>query len=90
LSGAASATNPAVGVNVRDQWGFNLSYNTINNNNGNGVNHVTTLRGIYTTSSSINASMNINYNTLTIKGVEQLHKYQLSKIMEVLQEQITL
>jgi hypothetical protein len=68
FGGGASATNAAVGVNVRDQWGFNLSYNTINNNNGSGVNHVTTLRGIYTTASSINASMNINYNTLTIKG----------------------
>ena len=68
FGGGASATNPAVGVNVRDQWGFNLSYNTINNNTGSGVNHVTTLRGIYTTASSINASMNINYNTLTIKG----------------------
>ena len=68
FGGGASATNPAVGVNVRDQWGFNLSYNTINNNNGSGVNHVATLRGIYTTASSINASMNINYNTLTIKG----------------------
>ncbi len=61
-------TNPAVGVNVRDQWGFNLSYNTINNNTGSGVNHTATMRGIYTTASSINSSMNINYNTLTIKG----------------------
>ncbi len=68
FGGGAVATIAAVGVNVRDQWGFNLSYNTINNNNGSGVNHVSTLRGIYTTASSINASMNINYNTLTIKG----------------------
>ncbi len=68
FGGATSATNAAVGVNVRDQWGFNLSYNTINNNNGSGVNHVSTIRGIFTTASSINASMNINYNTLTIKG----------------------
>lgn len=68
FGGGTAANTAAVGVNVRDQWGFNLSYNTINNNNGSGVNHVSTIRGIYTTASSINASMNINYNTLTVKA----------------------
>ena len=29
------------------QWSINISYNTVNNNNGAGVNHATTLRGIY-------------------------------------------
>ena len=45
--GATAATNPAVGIRANNQWGMNISYNTINNNNGSGVNHATTLRGIY-------------------------------------------
>ncbi|MEI6853710.1 MAG: hypothetical protein WCL06_12755, partial [Bacteroidota bacterium] len=67
FGGAAAATNPAAGIRVNNQWGINISYNTINNNNGSGVNHVSTLRGIYAQAGT-SASANINYNNVTIKG----------------------
>ncbi|MBL7728798.1 MAG: hypothetical protein JNM68_13970, partial [Dinghuibacter sp.] len=66
--GAAAATNPAHGIFANNQWGFNCSYNTINNNNGSGVNHVSTLRGIFLNASSTSASVNCNNNNITIKG----------------------
>lgn len=65
--GATGATNPAAGIRANYQWGVNISYNTINNNDGSGVNHPSTLRGIYA-QAGISANANINYNTLTIKG----------------------
>ncbi|MBC5834593.1 T9SS sorting signal type C domain-containing protein [Flavobacterium sp. F372] len=63
--GATGATNPAAGIRISDQWGFNASYNTINNNNGTGVNHVSFISGIIT-SGSTSASGNINYNNVTV------------------------
>lgn len=65
--GATGATNPAAGIRATNQWGVNISYNTIINNNGSGVNHVSTLRGIYAQSGT-SANANINFNSLTIKG----------------------
>ncbi len=49
------------------QNGFNYSFNTINSNNGSGVNHTSTLRGIFM-STATSASGNINNNTLTLHG----------------------
>ncbi len=68
FGGSAGATNPATGIFANNQWGFNCSRNTINNNNGSGVNHVSTLRGIFLNSSSTSASADCNFNTITIKG----------------------
>lgn len=68
FGGGASATNPATGIFANNQWGFNCSYNTVNNNNGSGVNHVNTLRGIFLNSSSTAASATCNNNTVTVKG----------------------
>jgi len=68
FGGGAAATNPATGIFMNQQWSSNVSYNTINNNNGSGVNHVSTLRGIFLNSSSTSASANCNNNTITIKG----------------------
>ncbi len=65
--GATSALNPAAAVRANNQWGVNISYNTINNNNGSGVNHVSTLRGIYAQAGT-SANANITFNNLTIKG----------------------
>jgi hypothetical protein len=65
--GAAAATNPSAGVRTLAQYGINISYNTVNNNDGAGSNHVSTLRGIYlNTATSANAT--VNFNTLTIKS----------------------
>ncbi|MEI7897879.1 MAG: hypothetical protein WCJ26_12650, partial [bacterium] len=68
FGGGAGATNPCAGVFVKDQWSFNVSYNTVNNNNGSGVNHPNINRGIWANSSSIGASATINNNTVTING----------------------
>ena len=65
--GAAAATNPSAAIRIVDQWAANVSFNTINNNNGSGVNHVSTLRGIIT-SGGTSASLNINNNGITLFG----------------------
>ncbi|MCX6303731.1 MAG: hypothetical protein NT040_02070, partial [Bacteroidetes bacterium] len=65
--GAAAATNPAAGIRANNQWSVNISYNTINNNNGAGVNHPTTLRGIYAQAGT-SANATITYNSVTVNG----------------------
>ncbi|GCD77885.1 hypothetical protein JCM31826_13670 [Thermaurantimonas aggregans] len=65
--GAPSATNPAAGIRANNQWSINISYNTVNNNDGSGVNHVSTLRGIFAQAGT-SANATINYNNVTIKG----------------------
>ncbi|MFZ4401684.1 MAG: BNR-repeat neuraminidase N-terminal domain-containing protein [Bacteroidales bacterium] len=52
---------------MKDQWDFNISYNTIINNDGGGVNTVAVLRGIWLNASSLRASGTINNNTITLK-----------------------
>jgi trimeric autotransporter adhesin len=68
FGGVAASTNPAAGIRANNQFGgINISYNTINNNNGSGANHVTTLRGIFAQAGT-SASATINNNTVTIKS----------------------
>jgi hypothetical protein len=67
FGGAAGATNPSAGIRANNQWSVNISYNTINNNNGSGVNHPSTLRGIYAQAGT-SANATINNNTITIHG----------------------
>ncbi|MBL7915476.1 MAG: hypothetical protein JNL49_10570, partial [Bacteroidia bacterium] len=66
--GGGAATNPATGIFANNQWGMNCSYNTVNNNDGAGVNHATTLRGIFLNASSTSASVDCNNNTVTVKS----------------------
>ena len=66
--GGGAATNPATGIFATSQYTLNCSFNTINNNTGTGVNHATTLRGIFLNSSSTSANGNCNNNTVTVKG----------------------
>jgi hypothetical protein len=68
FGGGAGATNPATGIFASSQWGYNVSYNTINNNNGSGANHVTTMRGIFMNASSTSASASCSFNTITLTG----------------------
>ena len=68
FGGSTGATNPATGIFANQQWTLNCSYNTINNNNGSGVNHVSTLRGIFFNTGSTGAAATCNNNTVTIKG----------------------
>lgn len=64
--GGGAATNPATGIFVNQQWGLNASYNTLNNNDGAGVNHASTLRGIFLNSSSTSASVDCNFNRINL------------------------
>ncbi|MFZ4520579.1 MAG: T9SS type A sorting domain-containing protein [Bacteroidales bacterium] len=65
--GGGDVTNPSSGIRANNQWSVNISYNTINNNNGSGVNHATTLRGLYAQAGT-SAGATITYNTVTING----------------------
>ncbi len=67
FGGGTGSTNPSAGIRVNNVWDVNISYNTINNNNGAGVNHPSTLRGIYAQAGT-SANASINYNNITIKG----------------------
>ncbi|MGZ4037749.1 MAG: beta strand repeat-containing protein, partial [Bacteroidia bacterium] len=67
FGGATAATNPAAGVRTLAQYNLNVSYNTVNNNNGSGVNHVSLIRGIYVNSAT-SANAAVTNNTLTING----------------------
>lgn len=67
FGGASGATNPAAGVRANYQWGINISFNTLNNNNGSGANHPNTLRGIYGQNGAT-ANVTINNNTITLQG----------------------
>lgn len=65
--GAAAAANPAAAIRTLAQYELNVSYNTINNNDGTGSNHPNALRGIYINTAA-SASSKITYNTVTIQG----------------------
>ena len=79
--GAALATYPASAVHTESQYNLNVSYNVINSNNGSGVNHPNTLRGVYINSAQ-SANTTINNNTITLQGggttAQMLPIYNLS------------
>src|SRR5690606_16728195 len=55
------------GIRVNQQWSVNISYNTLNNNNGAGINHATTLRGIYMQGAT-SGNITCSNNTVTLSG----------------------
>lgn len=63
----SSGSAAAYGVFAKEQWGLNVSYNSINNNNGSGINHKSAIKGIATTGGA-GASITISNNTVTING----------------------
>ena len=67
FGGAAAAANPAVAIRTLAQYELNVSYNTINNNTGAGVNHENILRGIYI-NTAVSAKSAITNNTITLKS----------------------
>jgi hypothetical protein len=67
FGGATGATNPAAGIRANNQWGINISWNTVNNNNGSGVNHTSTLRGIFA-QAGLSANATITHNNVIISG----------------------
>lgn len=65
--GGGAATSPSAGIRANNEWSVNISFNTVNNNNGAGVNHATTFRGIYAQAGT-SANATINNNILTIQS----------------------
>lgn len=65
--GGGGTANPAAAIRTLAQYNLNVSYNNINNNNGSGVSHGTTLRGIYL-NTAVSANVVVNSNTLTMNG----------------------
>lgn len=68
FGGGTGATNACAAVWASNQWSFNISYNTVNNNTGTGINHAATNRGIFAAANSIGASATMNNNNVTIIG----------------------
>lgn len=62
-----SANNTAVGILTAGQYDVNISYNTINSNDGGGANHNFCLVGIFGKTAD-NASAVITNNTITLKA----------------------
>ncbi|WP_396141900.1 GEVED domain-containing protein, partial [Flavobacterium sp.] len=65
--GGGATTNPSAGIRTLAQYGISVRYNTVNNNNGSGVNHAITLRGIYLNTAT-SASATISNNTVVLKS----------------------
>lgn len=68
FGGGTGAGNACAAAYISNQYGSNISYNTINNNNGTGVNHPTSNRGVWLFANSPGASCNVNNNKITIIG----------------------
>jgi len=63
----------SAGIRTLAQYGINVSYNLLNNNNGAGVTHADVLRGIFiNTAASANSTINSNTVTLQSAGTTQL------------------
>lgn len=65
--GGGTAANPAAGIRTQAQYNINVSYNTINNNNGAGLPNASTLRGIFLNTATSSAAT-VNNNTITINS----------------------
>jgi len=66
FGGGSGSNTLSCGIRSAYQYDFNVSYNTINNNDGSGVNHTSTLRGILVAIAN-EANSTINNNTVTLK-----------------------
>lgn len=60
-----TGTGDVLGIMTYAQYGLNISYNTINNNNGSGVNHPGYLNGIYIDEAT-GANSDITHNDITM------------------------
>ena len=65
--GGGGNLSASAGIRTLAQYDLGISYNAINSNDGNGVNHPAILRGIYMNTAA-GASAAITNNTVTIKG----------------------
>jgi hypothetical protein len=65
--GGGGTANAAAGIRANNQWSVNIRFNTVDNNNGTGVNHTTTLRGIFAQAGT-SATATISNNNITIRS----------------------
>ncbi|MCX6291537.1 MAG: hypothetical protein NT126_07205 [Bacteroidetes bacterium] len=66
--GGTGAVNPAYGIQIINQWGINVSYNNVDNNNGSGVNHpLANLYGI-SCSGGTGSYGDVTNNTVSLKS----------------------
>lgn len=68
FGGGVGATIQCGATYISNQYSANISYNNINNNDGTGVNHPVSNRGIWLFGNSPGASINVNFNTISIKS----------------------
>jgi hypothetical protein len=68
FGGGTGATFACAAAFISNQYGANISNNIVNNNDGNGINHPVSNRGIWLFANSPGASCNVNNNTITIIG----------------------
>lgn len=66
LNFGSAGTNAAAGVRALNQWSVNISYNTLNSNNGSGTNHAGNLRGFFG-EAGLSGNVTITNNTVTLK-----------------------
>lgn len=67
--GGGGTTNASSGIQLQNNYDFNIGYNKINNNDGSGVNHGNAaLRGIFCNASGTSSSGTVKYNRVTIKS----------------------
>ena len=71
FGGGVGAATACAAVFHKNQWSSNISFNTISNNVGGvgGVNHPTSNRGIWLFNASPGASVDVNNNTIQIRGI---------------------
>jgi hypothetical protein len=65
--GGGDILSTAVGIRTLAQYNLNISYNIVNSNDGAGVNHATTLKGIWVNAAA-GANSTITYNTVSVEG----------------------
>ena len=65
--GGGGTANAAAGIRANNQWSINIRFNTIDNNNGSGVNHATTLRGIFAQAAT-SGTATISNNNVTVRS----------------------
>ncbi|MCK6612282.1 MAG: T9SS type A sorting domain-containing protein [Bacteroidia bacterium] len=66
FGGGATSTNACGAMLINNQWSFSIQRNLVNNNNGTGLNHGGSNRGIWLFNSSAGASATIKHNRISI------------------------
>lgn len=67
FGGVPAAATYSAGIKINNQWGINISYNSINNNDGSGFDHPYYIRGIQTAGST-SANVTIDHNIISLHG----------------------